>query len=443
MNKKVLMVIIVIAIVLLVIFGVVLVWQINSISDKESVNNTITNEVEVETISSNVSDYNLFYTIEMCLQKYETILHLDYEKQLDELGIPTIAAAYEIETLEEKSTAILELLDEDYINQNNINTANVINALQGDMQEITVTVLEMRQFTSNEKINVYSVYANIEKVEEEEATKEYFVVKMDTTNETFSICPLNNQEYDDIDDIQYNNTTTQIEINNFNVYVYMEYNESQIAEKYFQAYKQLMLTDSEAAFNKLDEEYRNERFGDLESFTEYINEHRTEIANTQISKYQAIQYDGYTQYICLKIDGYYWIINETSPQNYTLMLDTYSIDVPSFIERYNSASEINKVQLNFNKVFEAINMGDYEYVYDKLDSTFKQNNFPTLNDFEEYINNNLYTKINVEYGKYETSGNLYILELNLKNAENEEQQVTKTFIMQLKEGTDFVMSFTV
>ena len=125
------------------------------------------------------------------------------------------------------------------------------------------------------------------------------------------------------------------------------------------------------------------------------------------------------------------------------MLDTYTIEVPSFIERYNSASEINKVQLNFNKVFEAMNMGDYEYVYDKLDSTFKQNNFPTLNDFEEYINNNLYTKINVEYGKYETSGNLYILELNLKNAENEEQQVTKTFIMQLKEGTDFVMSFTV
>lgn len=443
MNRKVLMGVIIIAIVLLVILGAVLVWQINNISTEENVNDVSTNEVEEEYVPSNVSDYNLFYTMQMCLQKYETILNLNYEEQRDEIGQPTIAAVYGIETLEEKSTAILDLLDEDYINQNNINTANVISTLQGETQEVNVTVLEMRQLTGDERVNVYSVYANIESKENNETTNEYFIVKMDTTNETFSIYPLNNQEYVNIDEIQYNNATTQIEINDFNVYVYMEYNASQIAERYFQAYKQLMLTDSEAAFNKLDEEYRNERFGDLESFTEYINEHRTEIANTQISKYQAIQYDGYTQYICLKIDGYYWIINETSPQNYTLMLDTYSIDVPSFIERYNSASEINKVQLNFNKVFEAINMGDYEYVYDKLDSTFKQNNFPTLNDFEEYINNNLYTKINVEYGKYETSGNLYILELNLKNAENEEQQVTKTFIMQLKEGTDFVMSFTV
>ena len=223
----------------------------------------------------------------------------------------------------------------------------------------------------------------------------------------------------------------------------MEYNESQIAEKYFQAYKQLMLTNVEEAFNKLDEEYRSKRFGGLEGFTEYVNKHREDIAKTQISKYQAIEYDGYMQYICLKIDGYYWIINETAPQNYTMILDTYTVELPSLVERYNSVSEIRKVQLNFNKVFEAINMGDYNYVYNKLDETFKQNNFPTVTEFEEYVHDNLYTKINVEYGKYQTSGDLYILELNLKNAENTEQQTTKTFIMQLKEGTDFVMSFTV
>ena len=119
MNRKVLMGVIIIAIVLLVILGAVLVWQINNISTEENVNDVSTNEVEEEYVPSNVSDYNLFYTMQMCLQKYETILNLNYEEQRDEIGQPTIAAVYGIETLEEKSTAILDLLDEDYINQNN------------------------------------------------------------------------------------------------------------------------------------------------------------------------------------------------------------------------------------------------------------------------------------------------------------------------------------
>ena len=119
MNRKVLMGVIIIAIVLLVILGAVLVWQINNISAEENVNDISTNEVEEEYVPRNVSDYNLFYTMQMCLQKYETILNLNYEEQRDEIGQPTIAATYGIETLEEKSTAILDLLDEDYINQNN------------------------------------------------------------------------------------------------------------------------------------------------------------------------------------------------------------------------------------------------------------------------------------------------------------------------------------
>mgnify|MGYP000081844256 CR=1 FL=1 len=49
-----------------------------------------------------------------------------------------------------------------------------------------------------------------------------------------------------------------------------------------------------------------------------------------------------------------------------------------FIEKYNSANEKTKVGLNIQKVFDAINNEDYEYVYNKLDNTFKQTNLKIM-----------------------------------------------------------------
>ena len=87
---------------------------------------------------------------------------------------------------------------------------------------------------------------------------------------------------------------------------------------------------------------------------------------------------------------------------------------------------------------------DYNYVYNKLDNTFKQNNFPTLESFQTYITQNLYENNSIAYSNYQTSGNLHIYEISIKNAEDENSAtVTKNFIMQLLDGTDFVMSFNV
>ena len=52
--------------------------------------------------------------------------------------------------------------------------------------------------------------------------------------------------------------------------------------------------------------------------------------------------------------------------------------------------------------------------------------------------------MDVTYGKYQTSGNLNVYEVNIKEKNNENSNtITKNFIMQLGEGTDFVMSFNV
>ena len=55
-----------------------------------------------------------------------------------------------------------------------------------------------------------------------------------------------------------------------------------------------------------------------------------------------------------------------------------------------------------------------------------------------------YEKNNIGYTTYQTSGNLHIYEIQATDANNSASvPVTKNFIMQLLDGTNFVMSFNV
>ena len=446
--KKKFVIVIVLLLILLIIIGIIIFFKIYKLSTSENViNETETNTIVEESIET-VSDYNLFYTIETLIQKYETFLHLNYEQQLNELNQPSVAAVYGITTQEEKTNAIINLLDNEFIKEYNINTGNVIEILGQYTNEVETKILEINTLkSSNKRVSAYSVSTEITNIDNKEKISAMFIVKLDNINTTFSIYPIINNEYSNLYEINVENTIEKIEKNSNNIYVLMEYNESQIATKYFQEYKNLMLSNSNDAYNKLDEEYKNKRFGSVENFIEYVNNKKKDIENSQIMKYQVEENNGNKEYICMLNNGKYWIIKESKPANYTVILDTYTIDLPQFIEKYNSSSDAEKVLLNIQKIFSAINDGDYNYVYNKLDNTFKQNNFPTLESFSNYIKQNFYENNSIGYSNYKTSGDLHIYEISITDKDNEDNEanptVTKNFIMQLKDGTDFVMSFNV
>ena len=100
--------------------------------------------------------------------------------------------------------------------------------------------------------------------------------------------------------------------------------------------------------------------------------------------------------------------------------------------------------MNIEKVIEAINQKDYQYVYSKLDDTFKQNNFPTLDSFIEYIQSNLFEYNKVEYDEFTQDGDTSIYKAIIKNskAENEDGK-NITFVMKLLEDSNYVMSFSI
>ena len=142
----------------------------------------------------------------------------------------------------------------------------------------------------------------------------------------------------------------------------------------------------------------------------------------------------------MKLSGGYWIIKENAPRDYTIMLDTYTIDLPDFLEKYNSNEEEIKIGLNIQKIFDAINDKDYKYVYKKLDNVFKQNNFPTEESFATYAEK-IFTGQSLTHDKCKKSGEIYIYDVSIKQENN--NILNKTFIMKLLEGTDFVFSFNI
>ena len=128
---------------------------------------------------------------------------------------------------------------------------------------------------------------------------------------------------------------------------------------------------------------------------------------------------------------------------YKVLLDTYTVDLQEFVDRYEQLPEAEKARTCIERVFEAINNSDYKYVYNKLDETYKNNNFQTETDFENYMKTNFFANNSINNNSYEKNGDLYVYKLTIVNASDTTQTIEKQFVVKLLDGTNFVMSFSV
>ena len=423
-------------VLLIIIIGVLI--TINLMQENENMGDK-TNEISENSISSNTINTstqdepndNVFFTVENCVQTYYKYIYSQYE------GTNFDTMVEGISNEEEKKNAILSVLDTTYISENNINTDNVLNLGEGINHYVKFAGTDYK-VVSGQRIDTYAIvgklYENMKEI-----SSNGFIVRHDKENLTFSIEQV---QVDNIDEIQISTNETPIEVNNFNTFTYEKLSEDELVTKYFADYKRQVIGNANAAFEMLDDEYREKKFADVTEFGKYISDRNIQTAF--LESYQINNYDEYTQYVCLDQYNNYYIFNVSNVMNYKVLLDIYTLDLPEFIERYNRANNGERAGLNLQRAFDAINNKDYEYVYNKLDDTFKENNFPTLNEFEEYITENFYNSNNVTYSNYKSSGGLHMYDATIVDSENEESSpITKTFIIKLLDGTDFTMSFNV
>ena len=444
MNKKFLKItiisVVVLVLLIIIIFANVLKndagYQEGKLDGDES---KLSEYDEENIVAQNVNNETMFYTVSDCVKKYIQIISYDVDSRKDmSFELDDIL---EVASKEEKHKAIYQLLNKQYIQKNNISINNIDKYVKDSARDLSFMAKEM-MVKEYGVINVYSVYGKlIENGNYENSKDIYFKVIIDIENSTFSIEPLETEDIS-LDKISLDKTLDNIEKNTYNEYKYNRVSEIDLINLYMGHYKLNAINNYKEAYSYLDEQYRDKRFGSLDNYKEYVNNNKSNIISIVLDKYQRTEQGNYTQYVCIDTQGRYYIFRETATMQYTLLLDSYTIDLPEFTEKYNKSHEQQKVALNLQKFFEALNSKDYKYAYSKLADSFKNNHFATQGSFENYIKNNFPNLFTAYYIEFNVEGELHVCKASLVNVSGEDG-IDKTFIMQLGQGTDFTMSFNI
>ncbi len=241
----------------------------------------------------------------------------------------------------------------------------------------------------------------------------------------------------------------EIEYQDVNSFMTTTISDERMAKKYYSDFTYKLLYMPEAAYEQLDQEYREKRFGNYDNFLSYVNDIAGVIAGETFGRYLVDEQEGYTLYTAAGQDTsdprrYYF--RETSVMQYVAYLDDYTLVSEDEERQYQNMSEGEKVQYDLAKFISMVEQRDYLQSYNLLDEEFRNSNFPTINDFKDYIKNqyysdnyfNSYNKVGEENGflKYEL-----VLSNNASENLIDEDSITKVFYIQFGEGMDFKLRF--
>lgn len=111
-----------------------------------------------------------------------------------------------------------------------------------------------------------------------------------------------------------------------NEYVPVYVTEEDMVKKYLNDYKNNMLSDVEEAYNNLNKEYSEKRFGSLDKYKEYVNNFITiSTYSMEVDKYSVSSMSGDKVFNIYDKSGNQYIIREKSIMNYEVYLDEYTV----------------------------------------------------------------------------------------------------------------------
>ena len=339
---------------------------------------------------------------------------------------------------------IYDLLSKDYINDKGITIENLKNKTDTIEQKAIFVPLKMNVIINN-VIEKYVVYGFTTDINSNFIKEMYLYINLDITNKTFSIEPIENKEIKSIDEIEIINNNKSIEKNDNNNVVEAKINNEYLCQRYMDYYKKILLASPKLAYKYLDNDYKEKRFGDYETFKKYLQDNKEKIVGINLKEYLVEYYDEYSEYVCKdKYDNLY-IFDEKGILDYTIKLDTYTIPTEKFKETYEKAEDYKKVQMNIDKFFQMINRQDYTNAYNCLAQSYRNNYFKTEEDFIKYAKNNFFTYNKISFQKNEQKGEgLYVFKVRLEDITGQSTEKKETtVIMQLYDNFEFEMSFGV
>lgn len=425
----------------IVILLVIMIFALKKNNDTQEEKDE--NNIEQTIIDSKIKKVNnasLYFTVSECFNKFIRILRIDINNQSNNEYIPggeiSDSLLFNIATEKEKNNAIYNLLDKIYIQENNINVSNINNNLEFyNIKEYEIKKMYMKDANRIKSFYIYFEY---------NTNKEVLIqLVLDSYNNTFSVMPLNYINEKVLEDSIELKTVNEIEKNGNNYFDYETVSDEDMAKRYFNLLKISFLKEDIEIYELFDTEYREKRFGSKDKFKEYLEDSNGTLKNIKLSKYDINKYEDYTEYICKDQYDNLYIFKEINTMEYTILLDTYTLENPTFTNSYNSYSDEKKCQMNIDKFFQMINRQDYKTSYNCIADSFKNNYFQNEERFKQYVKQKFFLYNKVSYKNVSDMGNdiyVYTLELSdLTESTSEKKEIS--LIIRLKEELNFEISF--
>lgn len=451
MNTKKIVIILTILVIITIIIGIILLLlnannsannnDINKKTEEYIATPSIEDDpIEIKESLEKVTVRNNYYVVKNCIIKFYTYYSAIYNAEETNLIRDEEAIASLENEKKQNIEAVYSILDEKYKKYKNITLENLESQLNA-INRLNIEISDMYVSQKTENMNIYFVNGYLIEISTSQISEFSMMVNIDMLNRTYTVLLEDyiKENYSGIKtgeniDISY---PDKIEANTYNTFRYQAITDDTYITDIFNSFRENLIYNKSEVYENLNDTYKQKRFGTLENFKQYINDGIREISMMKLSKYQKTKYNEYTQYVCLADSGKYYIINVYSPTEIEFILDTYTIELPEFLEKYEASDEKTKVALNIQKIKDAINENDFKYVYDKLDNIFKQNNYPDYNNFKNYLKSNLFENNTFEYKNIEKHGDVYVANIII----NESKKMD--IIMKLSDDTSFYISFNI
>ena len=437
MSGKSKLLIEIVALILVLILMVVLVFLSGRRQDSTDPNNITTNEIArneqidnntaINTASSNdaqdekklvkVTNTKMYFLIKQCIVNYYSSLINEQD-----LSIIDNKAKKDIDVGEN------EILSYSYIPKFNIDKIY--------MQEI------------DGKENMYVVYYRAENGNSN--YKELgIMIRMNKENKIFSIFPyeyLKKNSYLDLDENDTVDTKNLETITQGNLNTYSEQSSIDTVKyitELFDRYKFDLVFDNENLYRTISDEYKNLKFATFQDFKNYLTSNKSELSKEQLKEYKKTVYESYTELIGSTNENRNYVFMVKNIMDYSISFDEYSVVTQESQDEYDKLLSQAKAKICIDRVIEAINNKDYDFVYDRLNPILKNNYYKTKQDFiqfskNNFFDNNLY-EIQEDYLK--VSQDIYQFDVKIYNADGD--IVTNNwfkFAITLKDNAEFTVS---
>ena len=398
-----------------------------------------------DAVAQIVEDLNEYTTIQGIIEQFnENVKYLNATAaDLDLIVNPGEEASVVAEYKQKGLKYIENVLAPNYKEKYSVNQTYISNLLSQYAKK-KYTISNIYVVYDSEYINTYFVYGNYEGMQFN------FVIVLDRYRNTYQMY-LNNyfteQGYSskDIKTMKTLNVTS-VEANDNNSFQYKNVEKEQTIGTYYDEFIKTVRNNPDQAYNMLDSEYRSKRFKSKEEFSKYIAGLPTDTMS-KMATYTTTNGNGYTEYVCKDLLGNIFIFKVAGAMKYSVILDTYTVNILAYQNEYSGADTSKKAELSLNRFFECINNKNYEKAYSYLNASFRDKEFGSVEAFKNYVQSNWFSVNKFSIGNIDEGVNgTYSAYGTLSDYADEGSfnagAINKTFYIRLGSSySDFEVSF--